>query len=84
MRFPFLQNQNFTVDRFLFLQDQKFHGRSVDRLCHENGRHVPAAVKAISVQRLEWSTRRRALRQAEWQLPTRRQDEGNDRDLEAH
>jgi len=29
-------------------------------------------------------TRRRAGRQAEWQLPARLQDEGNDRGLEAH
>jgi hypothetical protein len=29
-------------------------------------------------------TRRRARRQAEWQLPARCQDEGNDRGLEAH
>ena len=31
-----------------------------------------------------WRTRRRARRQEEWQLPPRRQDEGNDRGLEAH
>ena len=72
----FLAEKNSSAGRFLFFSPAK--NRPVVR------RYPCQALNGWTVCRFHGARGGDAERQEEWQLPARRQDEGNDRGLEAH